>query len=218
VRPAAPVPHPASAVGFLRITIPDLQPLVPPPPRAITDSPIDYKAAALCVEQQVPTPVIPEPLEDQENHPPAPVIHPPPCIGVVGPHPHQYFVVATPCGEEHRPLDKSGPTFVNNFPFGENRHTHPPHFPGVIPFQSTLSHYQTIFPPHQTLAIDLGVPPLYACSKVIFNPPSTDLPLGMIKYNFRKGIREAFTPLNKLIRQAYTNTFIVLEVQDFLDR
>jgi hypothetical protein len=41
--------------------------------------------------------------------------------------------------------------------------------------------------------------------------------LGTIKYNFRKGIREAFTPLNKLIRQAYTNTLVVLEVQDFLD-
>jgi hypothetical protein len=94
VRLAAPVPHPASAVGFLRITTPDLQPVVPPP-CAITDSPINYEAAALCVEQQVPTLVIPEPLEDQENHPPAPVICPPPCIGVVGPHPHQYFIVTT---------------------------------------------------------------------------------------------------------------------------
>jgi hypothetical protein len=134
IRPAAPVPRPASAAGFLRITTPDLQPLVPPPPCAITDSPIDYEAAALRVEQREHTPVIPEPFEDQENHPPIPVIRPPPCIGVAGPHPHQYFVVATPRGEEHRPLDDSGPTYINNIPFAENLRTRPPHFTGVIPF------------------------------------------------------------------------------------
>jgi hypothetical protein len=145
VRPAAPIPCPASAVGFLRISTPDLRPLVPP--HAITDSPIDYKAAALQVEEREPTPVIPKPVEDQENCPPAPVICPPPCIGVAGPHPHQYFVVATPRGEEHHPLDNSGPTYINNIPFTENLCTHPPHFTGVIPFQTTLPHYQTIFPP-----------------------------------------------------------------------
>jgi hypothetical protein len=90
VRLAAPVPRPASAVGFLRTTTPDLQPLIPPPPCALSDSPIDYEAAALRVEQREPTPVIPEPLEGQENHPPIPVIRPPPCIGVEGPHPHCY--------------------------------------------------------------------------------------------------------------------------------
>jgi sorbitol-specific phosphotransferase system component IIC len=36
--------------------MPDIQPLVPPPPHAITDSLIDYKAAALQVEQRQPTP------------------------------------------------------------------------------------------------------------------------------------------------------------------
>jgi hypothetical protein len=156
-------------------------------------------------------------LEDQENRPPIPVIRPPPCIGVEGPHPHQYFVVATPRGEEHRPLDDSGPTYINNIPFAENLRTCPPHFTGVIPFRTTLPHFQTIFPPHRALAIDLGIPPLYACSKVIFDSPSPDLPLGTIKYNFRRGIREVFAPLNELIRQAYTNTLVVLEVQDFLD-
>jgi hypothetical protein len=148
VRPAAPVPRPASAVGFLRTTTLDLQPLIPPPPLALSDSPIDYEAAALRVERREPTPVIPEPLEDQENRPSIPVIHPPPCIGVEGPHPHQYFVVATPRGEEHRPLDDSGPTYINNIPFAENLRTHPPHFTGVIPFRTTLPHFQTIFPPH----------------------------------------------------------------------
>jgi hypothetical protein len=152
-------------------------------------------------------------LEDQENRPPIPVIHPPPCIRVEGPHPHQYYVVATPRGEEHRPLDDSGPTYVNNIPFAENLRTCPPHFTGVIPFRTTLPHFQTIFPPHRALAIDLGIPPLYACSKAIFDSPSPDLPLGTIKYDFRKGIREAFAPLNELIN----NTLVVLEVQDFLD-
>jgi hypothetical protein len=218
VRPAAPVPCPASAVGFLRITTPDLQPLIPPPPRALSDSPIDYEAAALRVERREPTPVIPEPLEDQENRPPIPVIRPPPCIGVEGPHPHQYFVVATPRGEEHCPLDNSGPTYINNIPFAENLRTRPPHFTGVILFQTTLPHFQTIFPPYRALAIDLGIPPLYTCSKAIFDSPSPDLPLGTIKYDFRRGIREAFAPLNELIKQAYTNTLVVLEVQDFLDR
>jgi hypothetical protein len=127
-------------------------------------------------------------------------------------------VVATPRGEEHCPLDDTGPTFVNNIPFGENLHTRPPRFSGVIPFWSTLPHYQTIFPPHRAIAIDLGIPPLYACSKAIFNLPSPDLPLGTIKYDFRQGIREVFAPLNNLIRQAYTNTLVALEVQDFLDR
>jgi hypothetical protein len=41
--------------------------------------------------------------------------------------------------------------------------------------------------------------------------------LGTIKYDFRKGIREAFAPLNELIRQVYTNTLVVLEVQGCLD-
>jgi hypothetical protein len=216
VRPVAPIPRPASAVGFLRITTPVPLPLSPPP-RPSTDSPIDYEAAALRVEQRVLTPVIPEPLEDQENRPPAPVIRPPPCVRVEGPHPHQYYVVATPRGEEHRPLDDTGPTYVNNIPFGENLRTRPPRFTGVIPFKSTLPHYQTIFPPLRALAIDLGIPPIYACSKAIFDPPSPDLPLGTIKYDFRKGIRKAFAPLNELIRQAYTNTLVALEVQDFLD-
>jgi hypothetical protein len=173
VRPAAPVPRPASAVGFLRITT-----LVPrslsPPPHPSTDSPIDYEAAALHIEQRIPTPVIPEPREDQENRPPAPVIRPPPCIGVVGPHPHQYYVVATLRGEEHRPLDDTGPTFINNIPFRENLITRPPCFSGVIPYRSTLPHYQTIFPTHRALAIDLGIPPLYACSKAIFDLPVMD--------------------------------------------
>ena len=152
VTPGPLSPRPASAVGFLRITTPDLHPLSPPspPPRPATpDSPIDYEAAALRIEQRVPTPVIPDLLDDQENRPPALVIRPPPCIGaeVEGVHPHQYVLVPTPRGEELRIAEEVGPTYFNHLPFTANLQSRPPRFTGVIPFRHTLPHYETIYPP-----------------------------------------------------------------------
>ena len=114
-------------------------------------------------------------------------------------------------------MDSFGPRHIDNIPFGAALSARPPRFTGVIPFRGPFPHYQTIYPPHQALALELGIQPLYACSKAILDLPSEDIPLGSIRYDFREGIRTAFSPLNELVRGAYTNTLVVLDIHDFLD-
>jgi hypothetical protein len=87
-------------------------------------------------------------------------------------------------------------------------------FTSVLPFHGPFPHYQTIYPLHQALAIELGIQGLH--TKATFNLPSEDVPLGSIRYNFRQGIQNTFTPLNEPIRGAYTKTGVVLDIHDFL--
>ena len=47
--------------------------------------------------------------------------------------------------------------------------------------------------------------------------PSKDIPLGSIRYCFREGIWNVFTPLNSLIWEAYNLTLVTLVVHNFLD-
>ena len=93
----------------------------------------------------------------------------------------------------------------------------PPYFPGVTPFCIPSPHHIAIYPSNYTVALAVGVQPLYTCLKAILDLPSEDIPLGSIRYCFREGIREVFTPLNSLIEEAYTHTLGTLEVHDFLD-
>ena len=203
------------------------------PPRP--DSPIDYEGSAQRILQEHPeleeafnsneshlrpgTPV-PEPLaENQENEPPvpAPVYRPPACIYGHQEHPPQFIQVHTPLGVENRPIDEFYQDSVHHFRTIEQILTVPPIFPSVFPFRFQAPHYITIYPRNQLAALAIGIPPLVACSKAILDNPSADLPLGCIKYDFREGIWKAFTPYNRLIRQAYQRTLVIIEVQDFLD-
>jgi len=60
-------------------------------------------------------------------------------------------------------------------------------------------------------------PRLHVCSKAVIDTPSFDLPHGSIRYDFREGLRRAFSPLNNLIHVGYIDSLVTLEVQDFLD-
>ena len=168
-------------------------------------------------EERVETPH-PEPAEDQENiPPPAPVIRPPPCLGATGQHPHQFIAVHTIRGEEWRPISEFYQESIHNFHTVQQLCDSPPTFPGILPFRCKSPHYQTLYPRNRQLALSLGIQPLYACSQAILDHPSADLPLGSIRYNFRQGIREAFAPLNNIIKRGYVYSLAILEVQDFLD-
>ena len=103
-------------------------------------------------------------------------------------HPHQYIAVHTPLGEEWRPLDKVYQDSITNICTAEQLCTVPPVFTGVIPFRQSTPHYLTIYPRQHRLAIAAGIQPLYVCSQAIRDQSSPDLPLGSIKYNFRRGI------------------------------
>ena len=125
--PSAPANTPVP-----RISSVDLQPLIPPtvsPP----DSPIDYKAAALRVAYQEREPTPAPPVNQENLPPPAPIIQPPSCINQPG-NPHQYILVATPQGEEWRPIKEFYQTTINHLIFTDQLCAQAPTFPGVTPF------------------------------------------------------------------------------------
>ena len=61
------------------------------------------------------------------------------------------------------------------------------------------------------------IPPVFACSKAIRYPPTLELPLGYIKYSFRDGLREVFSPHSLLVKSAFSGAPAILETVDFLD-
>ena len=61
------------------------------------------------------------------------------------------------------------------------------------------------------------IPTLYACSKVIRYPPTLELLLGYIKYSFRDGLREVFSPHSLLVKSAFSGAPVILETVNFLD-
>ena len=181
-------------------------------------SPINYEAVARRVGYQSPPRApSPEPHPDQENIPPVPVRRPPPCIYSREIHPHQFIAVHTPQGEEWCPIDKVYQDSITNIRTAEQLCTVPPVFTGVIPFRQSAPHYLTIYPRQHRLAIAAGIQPLYACSQAVRDQSSPDLPLGSIKYNFRRGIAEAVTGLPNLVRNSYEGVLVIVEIHDFLD-
>ena len=58
---------------------------------------------------------------------------------------------------------------------------------------------------------------MYACSQAIRDQSGPDLPLGSIKYNFRRGIGAAFSNLPGLVRATYEGVVVIVEIHDFLD-
>ena len=133
-------------------------------------------------------------------------------------HPHQFIAVHTPLGEEWHPLDKVYQDSITNLRTAEQLCTVPPVFTGIIPFRQSAPYYLTIYPRQHRLAIAAGIQPLYACSQAVRDQSSPDLPLGSIKYNFRRGIAEAVTGLPNLVRNTYEGVLVIVEIHNFLDR
>ena len=93
----------------------------------------------------------------------------------------------------------------------------PPQFPAVTPFRYKNPHFFALYPVSQGRALEIGVPPLYVCSKAIRVLPTPSVPLGSIKYNFSEGIGKAFINIPRLARNCYHGKLVLLEVHDFLD-
>ena len=132
-------------------------------------------------------------------------------------HPHQFIAVHTPLGEEWHPLDEVYQDSITNIRTAEQLCTVPPVFTGIIPFRQSAPHYLTIYHRQRHQAIAVGVQPLYVCSQAVRDQSSPDLPLGSIKYNFRRGIAEAVTGLPNLVRATYEGVLVIVEIHDFLD-
>ena len=162
---------------------------------------------------RVPSPAL---TVTNENVVPAPVFRPPPCLTYIGPHPHQFILVATQRGEELRVPDRFSHT-VQNIIDGYELLRRPPVFPSVTPFRAITPHYILINPVNREEGLVIGNQTLYACSQAIIDLPSEDTPLGTIRYTFANGIRNAFAGLPVLARRAYEGTFVVLDIHDFLD-
>ena len=90
-------------------------------------------------------------------------------------------------------------------------------FPCVTPFRIHPPHIYCIVPNSIDPVAHPNFPRLHVCSKVVIDVPSLDLPHGLIRYDFREGLRRAFSPLNNLIRAGYIDSLVTLEIQDFLD-
>ncbi|KAI9431151.1 hypothetical protein H4582DRAFT_2085411 [Lactarius indigo] len=205
---------------------PSPPPVLPPTPRrspspvpvpsrlATPDSPIDYERVA---EQGPIFPPAPHP--EQENLPPlGPTAYQaPPCLLSQGEHPHQYISVVTPQGESWRPASTTLRELISRVPLATSLANFPPVFPSVTPFRLLPPHVYTLFPRVVDPAQHPDFPPLYICSKAIYDLPSPDTPLGTIRYDFREGLRCAFAPLANVHRAGYIDSLVTLEIQDFLD-
>ncbi len=178
------------------------------------DSPIDYEAAerrvfeyeairTLSPDLQFPTvaPAVPEPWENL-------------CPDANG-NPHQYIAIHTPTGEEWTPYQGE----IFSIPSAGLLLRHPPDFPSVLPFFTTVYHHQ-VFSPAPTIVVGLPAgarPKIKACAQAIRVDPSPDIPLGYIRFSFARGIREAFTPIPPFCREAYRGHLVLLDHFDFLD-
>ncbi len=179
------------------------------------DSPIDYKAAeqrvfeykaihTLSPDLQFPTvaPALPEPWEN--------------LCPDANSNPHQYLAIHTPTGEEWTPYQGK----IFSIPLARLLLHHPPDFPSVLPFFSTIYHHQA-FSPAPTIVIRLPAgarPIIKACAQAVQVEPSPDIPLGYIWFSFQRGIREAFTPIPPYCREAYRGHLVLLDHFNFLDR
>ena len=150
--------------------------------------------------------------------PPAPVFHQPNCtFGHPYKHPHQFLTFFTSQGEEWCSIQEFGLRDTSLIIPVHQLLTSQQVFPGVTPFHTKNPHFFALYPVSQARARQIGVPPLYVCSKAIQVHPSAQIPLGSIKYNFREGIGVAFTHIPQLARQVYQGKLVILEVHDFLD-
>ncbi len=182
-----------------------------------TDSPINYKAAELRVAKYKALPIR-SPSSDLRCPTIAPVL-PDPWENLcpdANNNPHQYLVVHTLTGEEWTP--HQGEIF--SIPSAGLLLHHPPDFPSVFPFFTTLYHHQA-FSPAPTVIIGLpagACPIIKACGQAVRIEPSPDIPLGYIRLAFQRGIWEAFTHIPPYCHEAYRGHLVLLDHFNFLDR
>ena len=230
----APVAAPEVFAAPLEFTFPAVEPVQSPPaeqspPSQSTPHPVFEEP--LLPTPQSPAPSSPRPLsplpaeeearlENQENVPPevaGPIFACPPCVDDPVPHPHQFFAITTSYVPEWRPRRELSLGDALEFPTVLDLVRWSPCFPSVVPFRGAATHHFTIKPVIPDITSQFTIPPVYACSKAIKFPPTLELPLGYIKYSFRDGLREVFSPFSLLVKSAFSGAAIILETVDFLD-
>ena len=230
----APVAAPEESAAPLEFTFPAVEPVQSPPaeqspPPQSTPRPIFQEP--LLPTPQSPAPVSPRPLsplpaeeearlENQENIPPevaGPIFARPPCVDNPVPHPHQFFAVTTSYGPEWRPRRELSLGDALEFPTVTDLVRWAPRFPSVVPFRGAATHHFPITPVIPDITSQFTIPTLYACSKAIRYPPMLELPLGYVKYSFRDGLREVFSPFSLQVKSAFSSAAVILETVDFLD-
>ena len=234
----APVAEPEPALevlaGPLEFSFPAVEPVQSPPaeqlpPPQSTPHPVFQEP--LLPTPQSPAPVSPQPLsplpaeeearlENQENVPPevaGPIFARPPCVDDPVPHPHQFFAVTTSYGLEWRPRRELSLGDALEFPTVLDLVRWSPRFPSIVPFRGAATHHFAIKPVIPDITTKFTIPPIFACSKAICYPPMLELPLGYVKYSFRDGLREVFSPHSLLVKSAFSGAPAILETVDFLD-
>jgi hypothetical protein len=194
-------------------------------------SPIDYERVAEHTPTPEPTffpstapsprplPLLPNDawLDNQENRPPLPDFSAPPCVDQENDHPHQFLSVTTPRKDEWRPESELTLDHVLLLPLAEDLISNPPRFPTVTPFRNHALHVSRVKPSRQPLTAACFIPPLTVCSKAIRTPGCNDFPLGYIKYSFACSLVETFSKYPDVVRSAFKDSLVVLEVVDLLD-
>ena len=230
----APVAAPEVFAGPLEFTFPAVEPVQSPP--AEQSPPPQSTPRPMFQEPLLPTPQSPAPasprplsplpaeeeahLENQENVPPevaGPIFARPPCVDDPVPHPHQFFAVTTSYGPEWRPRRELSLGDTLEFPTVLDLVRWSPRFPSVVPFCGAAIHHFPITPVIPDITSQFMIPTIYACSKAIHYPPTIELPLGYVKYSFRDGLREVFSPFSLLVKSAFSGAAVILETVDFLD-
>jgi len=125
--------------------------------------------------------------------------------------------VTTPQGESWRPIPQHIQQSFARVLFPEDLVRRGYVFPCVTPFRICPPHIYVIVPHSIDPVAHPDFPRLHICSKQVFDLPCVDLPHRSIQYDFREGLRRAFSPLNNLIRAGYIDSLVTLEIQDFLD-
>jgi hypothetical protein len=156
-------------------------------------------------------------LENQENRPPLPDFSDPYCADRDLVHPHQYLNVTTPRRDEWRPESELTLDHVLLLPLADDLINNPPRFPTVTPFRNHALHISRIKPSSQPLTAACFIPALAVCSKAIRTPGCNDFPLGYVKYSFATSLVETFAKYTDIVRSAFSNSLVVLEVVDLLD-
>ncbi|KAH9162059.1 hypothetical protein EDB89DRAFT_2080039 [Lactarius sanguifluus] len=199
-----PSPRPVSAPPRIPSPPPHNQSRASTPPRVPTpDSPIDYERVA---EQSPVDSTATDLPSEWENILPASFFHSPSCVNSPEEHPHLFTAVYSAEGESWRPASVTIREHFSRIPLAPALARAFPVFPSVTPFRIPPPHLYTILPCLIDPTNAASFPPLYICSKAILDLPSTNLPLGSVRYDFREGIRQAFAPLSNILRAGYIDS------------
>ncbi|KAH9166123.1 hypothetical protein EDB89DRAFT_1910894 [Lactarius sanguifluus] len=197
----APLLRPISAPPRIPLPPPHNQPRASTPPRIPTpDSPIDYKRVA---KQSPVDSTATDLLSEWENILPASFFQPPSCVNSPEEHPHLYTAIYSAEGESWRPASITIREHFSRIPLAPALARA---FPCSHPSLPSASRLLTCTPSSPASSTP---------------PPTTTSPLSTfapsVRYDFREGLQQAFSPLSNILRAGYIDSLVTLEVQDFLD-